>query len=255
MTHEAPPGFSVSGLSDLLSRSRAQRRSLSAIYDRLPPTRCRRDTFCCSLLPEMTLIEMLSALRQFRDMPPADQKAVFRKIVRYFFTNPVEVSSCPFLEKKECRIYPGRFFGCRAYGLWSPEYYRKIADQNRSAKRFLQKQWQAMGIVLPQSVLDYQVPYCRNVTALDGSEVNDKDLLKISEEILRMSAAFPPWHEVFEQTYFSDLGFLITSLAFGIHEAIQMKLATVRDIVLRNDSKPLHRILDALPDGMFERLV
>jgi hypothetical protein len=206
------------------------------------------------MLPEMTLIEMLSALRQILDMRSADRKIIIQNIIRYFFTNPVEVSHCPFLCDTACRIYRGRFFGCRAYGLWSPKYYQGIADQSRRAKIFLQKQWQLMNIDLPESVVDYQVPYCRDVELPANVRIDDKTLIESSEQIHRLSMQLSPWHDVFEQTYFSDLSFLISSHLFGINQAVQMKLALVRDIVERNDRSRLQTVLNELPHSVFERL-
>lgn len=203
------------------------------------------------MLPEMTLLEMLTAVKHLRDMALADRKTVVQKIIRYFFTNPAEISICPFLSKKECRIYKGRFFGCRAYGLWSPEYYREIADQSRRGKKILQKQWKMMGIDLPEQVVDYQVPYCRDVDLQDDVNIDDQALIKSSEQIHRLSLQFQPWHQIFEQTYFSDLSFLVSSLVFGINRTVQIKLALVRDMLLHNDRSQLERVLSTLPDTMF----
>jgi len=48
--------------------------------------------------------------------------------------------------------------------------------------------------------------------------------------------------------YFSDLSFLLSSLAFGFTVAIQMKFTMVRDIITTGNMTRLEKIIDELPD-------
>jgi hypothetical protein len=48
--------------------------------------------------------------------------------------------------------------------------------------------------------------------------------------------------------YFSDLSFLLSSLAFGLAESIQMKFAVVRDIITTGNMTGMEKIIDELPD-------
>ena len=93
------------------------------------------------MLPEMTLVEVLPVIQRLVDMAPAVRKRLLQKIIIYFFLNPVEITSCPFLDGQDCLIYADRFFGCRSYGLWSQDYYEKLAASDRKVKIYLQKQW------------------------------------------------------------------------------------------------------------------
>jgi Fe-S-cluster containining protein len=70
------------------------------------------------MLPEMTLVEALPVIRRLVEMAATMRNRLIKKIIGHFFLNPVEITSCPFLEGQECLIYPDRFFGCRSYGLW-----------------------------------------------------------------------------------------------------------------------------------------
>ena len=155
--------FSREVIRALLAGSAAQRLALKETYAQLPSTRCRRRTHCCSLLPEMSLLEALTAVQLLLDMVPEQKLQVSKRLLHYFFLNPVEILSCPFLEGNDCLVYQQRFFGCRAYGLWSRKYYQKQAKLSQQAKRIGQQQWQRLGVALPQEVVDFRLNYCPHV--------------------------------------------------------------------------------------------
>jgi hypothetical protein len=200
------------------------------------------------MLPEVTLIEALAAVQQLLDMTPARRRQLIRTIIGYFFLNPAEISSCPFLDFQDCLIYQDRFFGCRAYGLWSKDYYEKLVSHSREAKVQFQRQWKNLGVPLPQSVTDFYVPYCQ-YAELDGDGViDDGKLLHTANVIDALSRQFSHWHQLFSQRYFFDLSFLLASLAFSFTGAVKMKFVIVREIVINRDRSGLDRILEDLPD-------
>ncbi len=240
--------FSRRGIKALLKVSAPQRRKLKDAYARLPETRCRRRAHCCSMLPEMTLLEALSSIQRLTDMASPVRKRFVKIIANYFFLNPVEITHCPFLDGRECLIYQDRFFNCRAYGLWSPAYYEILSKRNRQAKINLRKQWETLGVSLPRKVIDFQVPYCLCVES-DGRHKEYDDVLRhTAERIDALSRGFSHLHESFCNEYFSDLSFLLTSLVFGVTEAVHMKFYVVRDIITKKDRKRLDRIVSELPD-------
>jgi hypothetical protein len=155
---------------------------------------------------------------------------------------------CPFLNGKDCLIYKQRYFGCRAYGLWSKEYYEKLAESSCQVKKHIQRQWEILGIFLPQKVIDFQVPYCVNVKTDGHTMINDDFLLNISNRIENLSQHLSHWHQSFRQQYFSDLSFLLTSLVLGVNDSVRIKFAIVSDIVTKGDKSRLDRIVDELPD-------
>ena len=128
----------------------------------------------------------------------------------------MEISSCPFLQGNDCLVYPDRFFGCRAYGLWSRDYYQDLADKNRQGKKVLQQQWEKLGISLPEEVLSFQVPYCSRVETDSPVTVTDETLSTISDRIDTLSCDLEPWDREFRGNYFSDLSFFLTGLQFGL---------------------------------------
>jgi Fe-S-cluster containining protein len=235
-------------MADLLSRSLALRQELQDLYRLLPETRCRRRSLCCSLLPEMTLFEALSAVGWLAAMAPAVRMEVTRRFIRYFLMNPVELSSCPFLLGNDCRIYQERFFGCRAYGLWSRARYESEGARHGQAKEFSRKQWEHLGVCLPREVVEFQVPYCLHVEPVSDGMVDDALLLSAQERVEELSGRLGPWHAVFRTNYFADVSFLLASLAFGIREAVATKFSLVRDVVNTGDRGRLTAILEEVPD-------
>ena len=240
--------FSPRIIKELVQTSDHQLKELKQTYALLPETRCRRNTRCCSLLPEMTLVEALLVIRRLMEMTAAARNPLIKKIIGYFFLNAMEITSCPFLEGHDCLIYPDRFFGCRCYGLWSRSRYEMLAARDRKAKQLLQEQWKRLGVCLPNKIVDFQVPYCPWVETISPEGIDDKTLLKVSDRIQAISSHFSSRHQWFAQRYFSDLSFLLSSAMFGYTEAVQLKFTLVRDMVHTENRTKLDRILEELPD-------
>ncbi len=235
-------------IRDCIDNSASLLEALMKIYDRIPAAHCERKTHCCTLLPEASLVEILGVMQRFRNMTPGLRKQLYTKLVEYFFVNPVKITSCPFLEGRDCLIYPDRFFGCRAYGLWSYEYYQKLAELNREAKIQLQEQWKRLGITLPQQVVDFNIPYCREVEAGMPSTMNDQALNGIWNTVDELSERLSPWHRIFQQRYFGDLSFLFSALAFGFNDALQLKYTVVKDMIAFNNKHTFKQLIENLTD-------
>ena len=240
MTEDRPPEIP---LKEIIEKSAPQLRELRAIYDLLPLTTCQRQGRCCSLLPEMTFLEALAAFKVMMSWSPVDRIKVLRKMAQYFFCNAAEIQACPFLSGKDCLIYEDRFFGCRAYGLWSRNYYQDLADQNREGKRLLQQQWASLGIALPGEVLSFEVPYCSHVEIDQRSRITDEILTEAAERMENLSGELSPWDHDFKEKYFSDLGFFLTGLQFGTQEAVRLKFFITRDLIQKRDSTRLEEAL------------
>jgi len=204
------------------------------------------------MLPETTLLEALVALQQVKSFPPPMRQQITQKLVRYFFLNAVEISACPFLQGNECRIYTYRFFGCRAYGLWSPEHYDTIATGSRQAKENLKQQWQTLGVTLPVDVTDYCIPYCTDIHVIGGEKINDALLLKTAGRIETLSGNLSRWHQSFQATYFKDLSFLVTSLQLGLTQAVRLKFTVVRDMLSTGSRTGLNHVIDEVSDIWFD---
>jgi hypothetical protein len=145
-------------------------------------------------------------------------------------------------------IYEDRFFGCRAYGLWSKEQYGKLSASSRYAREYIRKQWAQLGVLLPEDIMQFQVPYCSRVTVDADLQVDDSMLLHVSEKIEKLSQSFQHWHRSFRQTYFSDLGFLTAALLYGMNDAVRMKYQVVREIAQSGNRKNANRIIQDVQD-------
>jgi hypothetical protein len=235
-------------LKEIVHSSAPLRRELKTVYHRVPATRCLRQVRCCALLPEVTFLEALPVVRAMMSWPPRDRINVMRKIIHYFFCNAVEIGFCPFLQGKDCLIYPDRFFGCRAYGLWSREYYQKLAAITRQNKRFLQTQWENLGISLPEEVLTFEVPYCSRVETDPPVMISDEMLSAASDRIENLSGELNSRDREFREIYFSDLSFFLTGLQFGSQDAVRLKYFITRDMIQKGDSARLNLVLDRVMD-------
>jgi Fe-S-cluster containining protein len=235
-------------MAELFGQSSDLRRGLRDVYHLLPETRCQRRALCCSLPPEMTLLEALTAVEQIAAMAPCMRMEVARGFIRYFLTNPVALSSCPFLHGTDCRIYQGRFFGCRAYGLWSRAHYEGEAARNRQAKEVSRRQWEQLGVRLPREVVEFQLPYCPHVEAVGEVEAKEGLLLEAQDRVEALSRRLGFWHEVYRATYFADVSFLLASFAFGLHEAVATKFSLVRDLVNTGEEGRLAHLMEEVPD-------
>jgi Fe-S-cluster containining protein len=240
--------FSLEIIRELLARSTDQRLAIKDVYGQLPATRCRRRTECCSLLPEISLLEALKVIELLVDMAPGKRHQLSKGLIRYFFLNPVEILSCPFLDGQDCLIYADRFFGCRAYGLWSQQYYSEQATRSQQTKQLSLKQWRGLGITLPQEVVDFHLPYCGYVELEGNNFVDDEMIMDASDEIEGLSVQLSPWHHTFRQGYFSDLSFLFASLAFTTQTAIQLKLEIVREALVKGNKDILTGLWEGVPD-------
>ncbi|MBA4393164.1 MAG: hypothetical protein C0407_06400 [Desulfobacca sp.] len=239
-------------LKKLITESNPQRGKLVETYTRLPQTRCRRQTRCCSLLPEMTLLEALQVFEKMGQMSPSFRMGLIKQTIRYFLVNPVEITSCPFLKGQDCLIYPDRFFGCRAYGLWSGSYYQKLIEYSRQAKRHSQLQWEKLGVTLPKEVIEFQVPYCSLVKSDPLNPLDDEFLLRAWEDIENQSQVLHPGHLLFKNSYLSDLSFLLAGLTFGFMKAVHLKFQVVQDLIQKKDSERLDQLINQCTDLLSE---
>jgi Fe-S-cluster containining protein len=182
--------ISLDTIGEIFLHTKNWPQTLEDAYALLPATRCRRKIHCCAMLPEMTWIEAAFVIYKIVDMRPSLRLQLIKKMTRYFLANAVEISGCPFLDKQDCLIYQDRFFGCRAYGLWSLSHYEELAARNQSTKKQFRSQWMRLGITLPQHVIDFSVPYCLDVDIADNISVDDNFMIHVSRKIESLYGQF-----------------------------------------------------------------
>jgi hypothetical protein len=207
---------------------------LREIYVALPATKCARRGACCGLLPLMQPVEMLSWLSE---MDKADMEArivLVLDLVRHFLLNATSRLPCPWARESSCAQYERRFFGCRAYGLWSREAYEARRGQSMEAAERVQKAWQDMGINLSANVCAPPPPYCDQVEPISGPAIDDEKLDALEAKLAHMGSD-EPWHGFLTQCG-GDLSYLVAGLALGWQKCLQAKVAVTKAL-LAGDAK------------------
>ena len=181
-------------------------------------------------------------------MNSEERLALLKKISSYFFQNAARICACPFLDGDTCLVYEIRFFGCRAYGLWSPQHYHKVAARSQAAKKYLQQQWHALDVKLPQEVIDFTVPYCLDVQAVGNVVLDDIDLVEKAAAVESISLCFSDAHQSFHKNYYADFSFVVAAMHYGRRRAVQIKFDVVKEIVQTGRSRKLNPLLDEFVD-------
>jgi len=118
-----------------------------------------------------------------------------------------------------------------------------------------QRQWQNLGVSLPQEVVDFHVDYCPYVELEGDASVGDELLLHTLDRVEAISGQLLPWHHKFHQEYFSDLSFLLASISLGLQRAVQLKFEVVRHIVSTGNKGRVDEIMDKLDDSLANLMV
>lgn len=207
---------------------------LEQVYAALPATSCARQGACCGLLPPMHPVEMLawmSGLSRGGEQASLDEAA---KLVKHFLQNAFRRLPCPWALPDSCARYEKRFFGCRAYGLWSARAYEPRRQQSLQAAETVQAAWQSMGFTLPAEVCAPPPAYCTKVKPAAGPVVDDAGLDALEARLAGMGQD-EPWHGLLAGCG-GDLSYLTAGLALGWRECLQAKVAVTRAL-LAGDEK------------------
>ncbi len=205
------------------------RLRLDQLYTALPATSCARNGACCCLLPPAHSVEMLAWLSELTRSGEEARCAVASELVRHFLLNAARRLPCPWARKDSCARYQGRFFGCRAYGLWSSQAYEPRRRQSLEAAEKVQQAWQGMGISLPEEVCAPPPNYCGRVEPVAGPALDDASLDALESELAGIGAD-EPWHGLLAGCG-GDLSYLVAGLALGWEECLQAKVAVTRALL------------------------
>ena len=219
---------------------------LARMFDRLPATVCRRKTACCALLPQMTLLEAGRLMDRVKNMDPIEHRSLLKRLVSYFHLNAARIMGCPFLSDQMCLVYNERPFGCRAYGLWSPQYYRRQAQAALQSRKAVRQAWASMGVRLPQEVLEHQPPYCRDVALEGEGRVTDQDLREVEKSLRELNGRLGVPARDFDHRFYSDLGFLLTAAIWGLDTALKNKVSVVKEYTATGQSPSLEYLIEKI---------
>jgi len=235
-------------LNSAITAAKPLFKELRGFYRLLPATRCHCDQpgICCTFLPEMTLLEALLWLRVMQQMPVAERVALNLKFVEFYLTNPIRHIGCPFLFKGHCGIYEFRTFACRAYGLWRKPMGQERTQRSREGKMMLVKMWQRYGIEMAPEAIADEMEYCDQVGCQSDMKISDNRLMAVLQEIYLLDNEFADLQTKFENEYYSDFSFLITSLALGTKKAVLGKFAVIKELAREGTDKRLKKLLSQL---------
>lgn len=245
--------ISKTELQEAAHKAQTVFEKIQSLYRQLPETTCACEEpgTCCAFLPEMTLMEALQWFRVMQQMPDAERGALIRKFVEFYLTNPIRLIGCPFLSEGHCGIYEFRTFACRAYGLWSKTMGQERTQQSREEKVMLVKMWQRCGIEMAPEAIADEMDYCDQVGCKSDMKVSDNRLMAILQEIYLLDNELADLQTKFENKYYSDFSFLITSLALSTKKAVLGKLAVINELSRAGTDKRLENLLSQIkPDKL-----
>jgi hypothetical protein len=211
------------------------RISLQDIYSALPATKCARAGACCGLLPPVQPVEMLAWLGELcqGDVDTACDMA--KGLMHHFLLNAARRLPCPWAREDSCARYEGRFFGCRAYGLWSAGAYEPRRKLSLQAAQQVQQAWKSMGVNLAAAVCAPPPPYCNRVEPVSGPAIDDAGLDSLESELASLGND-QTWHGLLSQCG-GDLSYLVAGLALGWNECLQAKVAVTRALLAGDDQQ------------------
>lgn len=164
---------------------------LNTIYNSLPQTSCEKCGTCCTVPPPAYIVEYLNMFRYMKENLGDRIPELLEKAVRYYFLELVDIKlGCPFLgEDKLCLVYPARPLSCRGYGISSGN---NLPADRKGMEEVARRYREQHDIILPEEVVNFQLPECGKVKITDGRKVfNDTLEVAISYVARLESRLFP----------------------------------------------------------------
>ena len=156
---------------------------------------------------------MAAWLQGFMALPYRERAAQAGRLVEHFLVNAAQRRACPWARPEACAVYDQRFFGCRAYGLWSPAAYAQRAQEAAAGQEAVARAWQGLGVELPAEVLAPAPAYCRAVRPVQGSPPDDEVLERLEQRVEELGRDLPGLERLHD--FGGDLSFMAASLALG----------------------------------------
>ncbi|GAB6181848.1 YkgJ family cysteine cluster protein [Desulfotomaculum defluvii] len=165
---------------------------LAEVYEALPNTSCTGCATCCNWgSPPAFFIEYLNLYKYIRDNQRSEWQGIVKKSAEYFYLELVDPNQkCPFLnDDKKCSVYEVRPFSCRSYGLLSKKDFE---TGNRGLQQLAKKLKEDYDLVIPQEIIDYEIPWCDKVTSDVGSYMAKSTLAGYAAQIGTLDCYYFP---------------------------------------------------------------
>jgi len=162
---------------------------LNSLYESLPEGRCGGCTACCRESVPTFFIEYINIMKYLKQDQSLFEK-LWPKLMDFYFTELTEKKGCPFLDENDrCSIYSVRPLPCRLFGFSSYDEYvsnlKAVEKSNREVKKYYRN---AFGINLPDSVVEYKVPFCTDFEP--ERVIESEERLDFSDDLFTLDSRF-----------------------------------------------------------------
>ena len=119
-------------------------------------------------------------------------------------------------------------------------------QQSRAGKMKLVKMWQRYGIKLAPEAIAAEMDYCDQVGCKSDIKISDNRLMAVLQEIYLLDKKLADLQTKFENEYYSDFSFLVTSLVLSTKKAVLGKFAVIKQLSRSGTDKRLQNLLSQI---------
>ena len=102
------------------------------------------------------------------------------------------------------------------------------------------------GIEMVPSAIAAEMDYCDQVGCKADIKISDNRLMAVLQEIYLLDEELADLQTKFENEYYSDFSFLITSLALSTKKAVLGKFAVIKELSRSGTDKRLKNLLSQI---------
>jgi hypothetical protein len=124
-------------------------------------------------------------------------------------------------------------------------------QQSREGKMKLVKMWQRYGIELAPEAIAAEMDYCDQVGCKSDIKISDNRLMAVLQEIYLLDEKLADLQTKFENEYYSDYSFLVTSLVLSTKKAVLGKFAVIKELSRAGTDKRLKNLLSQIKPEKF----
>lgn len=119
-------------------------------------------------------------------------------------------------------------------------------QQSPEGKMRLVKMWQRYGIELAPEAIAAEMDYCDQVGCKSDIKISDNRLMAVLQEIYLLDKKLADLQTKFENEYYSDFSFLVTSLVLSTKKAVLGKFAVIKQLSRSGTDKRLKNLLSQI---------
>ncbi len=219
---------------------------LNRIYAGLPEGECAGCTACCRESVPTFFIEFINIVNYMREHYDVYERSAER-LMAFYFTELTEKKACPFLsESGACEIYDVRPLPCRLFGFASLEDYesnlKAVQKSNRDVKKYYRN---AFNMTLPDSVVEYQVPFCTHF--VPERIIGKEERLDLSDMLFALDTKFLMGGILDPDCINMNLVQWFAYLQYSEDEASSLRIQISQEILENGESSTLRKLIKKVP--------